>query len=55
MTQNAGEFVVTFPKAYHSGFSCGYNCGEAVNFAVRGGVDSWYMIFLGFSTFVTTG
>uniref|UniRef100_A0A6U4EFU0 JmjC domain-containing protein n=2 Tax=Phaeomonas parva TaxID=124430 RepID=A0A6U4EFU0_9STRA len=31
--QHAGEFVVTFPKAFHGGFSYGFNCGEAVNFA----------------------
>ena len=34
LQQEAGTFIITFPKAYHGGFSYGYNVGEAVNFAI---------------------
>lgn len=33
ITQEAGEFMVTFPYGYHAGFNHGYNCAESTNFA----------------------
>lgn len=43
--QEAGQFMITFPKAYHAGFSHGvricsfgsrqFNCGESSNFALE--------------------
>ncbi|XP_073915826.1 lysine-specific demethylase 4D-like [Castor canadensis] len=38
-TQEAGEFVVTFPYGYHAGFNHGFNCAEAINFATPRWID----------------
>lgn len=34
ITQEAGEFMITFPFSYHAGFNHGFNCAESTNFAL---------------------
>ncbi|ELT97210.1 hypothetical protein CAPTEDRAFT_153956 [Capitella teleta] len=34
ITQEAGEFMITFPYGYHAGYNNGYNCAESTNFAM---------------------
>ena len=34
LDQEPGDFILTFPRGYHTGFSHGFNIGEAVNFAL---------------------
>jgi len=40
LVQSPGEFVVTFPMAYHLRFSYDFNCGEVANFAT----PSWLKV-----------
>ncbi|XP_050184665.1 lysine-specific demethylase 4C [Myiozetetes cayanensis] len=39
ITQEAGEFMITFPYGYHAGFNHGYNCAESTNFATIRWID----------------
>lgn len=38
-TQQRGEFMVTFPYSYHSGYNHGFNIAEATNFALEYWID----------------
>lgn len=38
VVHNQGEFMITYPYGYHSGFNYGYNLAESVNFAL----DDWF-------------
>ncbi|KCV70529.1 hypothetical protein H696_02875 [Fonticula alba] len=40
VVQEPGEFMITFPGAYHAGFNHGLNCAEAVNFALPGWLEA---------------
>ncbi|NWT03693.1 KDM4C demethylase, partial [Mionectes macconnelli] len=39
VTQEPGEFMITFPYGYHAGFNHGYNCAESTNFATIRWID----------------
>ncbi|XP_060227263.1 lysine-specific demethylase 4B isoform X2 [Meriones unguiculatus] len=39
ITQEAGEFMITFPYGYHAGFNHGFNCAESTNFATLRWID----------------
>lgn len=40
VVHNQGEFMITYPYGYHSGFNYGFNLAESVNFAL----DEWLEI-----------
>uniref|UniRef100_A0A673XFS1 [histone H3]-trimethyl-L-lysine(9) demethylase n=1 Tax=Salmo trutta TaxID=8032 RepID=A0A673XFS1_SALTR len=44
ITQEAGQFIVTFPFGYHAGFNHGFNCAESTNFATQRWID--YVAFI---------
>lgn len=35
ITQEQGEFMITFPYSYHAGYNHGLNCAESTNFALQ--------------------
>ncbi|XP_033277793.2 lysine-specific demethylase 4A isoform X4 [Orcinus orca] len=49
VTQEAGEFMITFPYGYHAGFNHGFNCAESTNFATRRWIEYGKQAVLGSS------
>ncbi|XP_059416967.1 lysine-specific demethylase 4A-like isoform X2 [Carassius carassius] len=39
VTQEAGQFIVSFPYGYNAGFNHGFNCTESTNFATQRWID----------------
>jgi hypothetical protein len=39
LVQKQNEFVITYPRGYHSGFNMGFNCAESINFALESWVE----------------
>ncbi len=39
ITQETGEFMITFPYGYHAGYNHGFNCAESTNFASLRWID----------------
>lgn len=39
ITQERGEFMITFPYGYHAGFNHGFNMAESTNFASKRWVE----------------
>uniref|UniRef100_A0A8C5HWV8 [histone H3]-trimethyl-L-lysine(9) demethylase n=1 Tax=Gouania willdenowi TaxID=441366 RepID=A0A8C5HWV8_GOUWI len=39
VTQEAGQFIITFPFGYHASFNHGFNCAESTNFATQRWID----------------
>ena len=50
--QHCGEFVVTFPRAYHAGFNQGFNFAEAVNVCPPSWVSHRFLKGLFFPSFM---
>ncbi|GAB5567579.1 lysine-specific demethylase 4B isoform X9 [Prionailurus iriomotensis] len=49
ITQEAGEFMITFPYGYHAGFNHGFNCAESTNFATLRWIDYGKVATQGFT------
>jgi len=43
LEQRPGEFIVTFPRAYHASVNHGFNCSESVHFAPPEWVSALWM------------